>query len=381
MSDFSFFGLFGAGLLTFLSPCVLPLAPIWIGSVSGGGKQGRFHRVISTAWFAFGFSLVFVLFGLSIPAITQLIGGVKSALLAFGAVVMILFGLKLSGSWDFTRVFKVLGRSLHFPAAARLEKIGGPLRPLLFGAVFGLSWTPCVGPVLGGVLTYVASAQASSLRGAQMLFVFAAGISLPLLILAAGLDRLSPLLKRFNRFLPKVEYATGFALILFGAYVLGQTSNQVLSRYKAAEQAALTVMDWQGHEIAVGDPQRSGGAKMLFFYTDQCPVCRSMKGFLPGIEQDCNSDSFQLVRVNVGDLRNSPAADRFQVHAVPTISVLNSAGDEVVRLVGFQTESRLREAAKAVGQVVCKNEVEKLLEKAPVPTFDESQGCHAANAC
>ena len=85
---------------------------------------------------------------------------------------------------------------------------------------------------------------------------------------------------------------------------------------------------------------------MVFFYSEHCPICHAMESFLPAFEKDCSSSSFKFSKVDVDLPGNSEAADRFRVSAVPTISILNEDGTEIAHFVGYQTEGKLRNAAR-----------------------------------
>lgn len=346
---FSYLGAFGAGILTFLSPCVLPLAPILIANVVSMKDPGRFDRLKATLWFCLGFSAVFILLGLSLPAATQVLGGAKPLLLAAGGLALILFGMRMMGMLGQGKLSFFLNKSLHLPDfVSRLPK---GLQGLGFGAVFGLSWTPCVGPVLGGVLTYVASQQSSPLQGGLLLASFALGISLPLLGLAAGSEWLTPVFARLKAYLPKIEYAAGIGLFLFGAYIISQARLQDFST-RSAPELPLVAVDSNERKIRL-DAAKQNSSRMVFFYSDHCPVCHAMETYLPEFEQSCSSSNFEVVRVNVDRAENSSVARHFGVRAVPTISFLNDRGAELIHLVGYQTQSRLRDGARTVANLSC----------------------------
>jgi cytochrome c-type biogenesis protein len=211
-------GVFAAGLLTFLSPCVLPLVPLYLALLAGasareiraGARQGRL--VATAVAFALGLAAVFVALGLAATAASRALSERRPALLAVGGVAIALLGLKQMGV-------------LRLPFADRerrplLERLrgGGSLGgAFAFGAAFALGWTPCVGPVLGAVLGYAASASSSPARGALLLGTYAAGLGAPLVAIAAMAPRALALLERVKPHLRKIELATGAVLVLFGA--------------------------------------------------------------------------------------------------------------------------------------------------------------------
>ncbi|MBC7395837.1 MAG: conjugal transfer protein TraF [Bdellovibrionales bacterium] len=375
----SLFGIFGAGLLTFLSPCVLPLVPVFTASLSVSGQSGKFGRLVSTLWFVTGFTLVFVLFGLSLPAVISVLGPLKPLLIGISGVVLILYGLKMSETIDLGKYLPWMNSTLQakLPKSVNINGMQG----LLFGALFGLSWTPCVGPLLGGVLTYVASQESSSVRSALMLFVFAMGIASPLLAVALMFDRLAPLLKGLRSKLPMIEKTTGFALILFGVFVLGQARFQKSSAETLGATDSVSVNSPSGSAVVL-DGASLGHARMVFFYSTHCPICHAMESFMPAFEQSCSSSAFDVVRVNVDDQSNQAAAAKYGVHAVPTLSLLNETGREIIHLVGYQTESRLRDAAKTLTGLVCAEKLKTGHDILPAPKLiEENTVCTVGEKC
>lgn len=376
--NFSLLGVFGAGLLTFLSPCVLPLVPILTASLVVTGDSSRWARLKGALWFSVGFAIVFVSLGLGLSALAPFLGHAKPYLLGFGGLIFALFGLKMMGYFKST----TLNRSFHIPdIRSRFPK---GMQGLVFGMLFGLSWTPCVGPVLGGVLTYVASQERSTGEGAALLLSFATGISLPILLFAVAADRLTPVLNRLKKHLPRIEYAAGLGLFVFGIYIAQQARFLPAENANLGPSSNLAVTLTSGDRIALQEAGNKS-ARMLFFYSEHCPICRAMEPFLPSVEKSCAGDDFQLLRVNVDLPENQAAAARFSVRATPTIALLSPSGKELVHLVGFQTEGRLIEAAKTVTSVACNgnkwNDKDKLKDPFPAPEMNPGQTCSEGKVC
>lgn len=346
---FSYLAIFGSGLLTFVSPCVLPLVPILVAALISGDDGSRRARLKATVLFAAGFTGAFVLLGLSLPAVTALFARAATGIFFAAGVLLMLFGLKMSGFISSRkRAFWWMNRSYSLPDLSRWTPPA--LRAPLLGVVFGLGWTPCVGPILGGVLTYAASTAASKREGALMLFTFAMGIALPLVLVAAFLDQMKPALTRLKAQLPRLERATGFALFVFGAYLI--VNSPTLRFASDIRGNPVTAFSDRGETLALGRPEPA--AQMVYFYSDDCPICRRMERFLPQFEAACVNERFRFHRVSVDGERNYRAMARFNVRAVPTIAVLDSQGKEVLHLVGFQPLARLREAARAINELECK---------------------------
>ena len=203
---------FTAGLLSFLSPCVLPLVPSYVGFITGmtlPEVTGRRRAALTHALlFVAGFSLVFVLLGASATALGRALNYYQVWLQRLGGVLIILFGLLCLG------VFKVglltQERRVHLE-----RKPIGYLGSALVGMAFAAGWTPCIGPVLGGILG-LAATSSDVARGMQLLAVYSAGLALPFLVAAVALESFLDWFQRFRRFLPWVMRVSGVLLIVVG---------------------------------------------------------------------------------------------------------------------------------------------------------------------
>jgi cytochrome c-type biogenesis protein len=207
---------FVAGLLSFLSPCVLPLVPSYIGFITGmtlPEVTGRRRAaLIHALLFVAGFSLVFVLLGASATALGRALNHYQVWLQRVGGVLIIIFGLLCLG------VFRVgvlsQERRLHLE-----RKPVGYLGSALVGMAFGAGWTPCIGPVLGGILGLAATSSDVS-RGMQLLAVYSAGLALPFLVAAVAVDSFLGWFQRFRPYLPWVMRASGILLIVVGVLLV-----------------------------------------------------------------------------------------------------------------------------------------------------------------
>lgn len=376
--DLTFMGIFGAGLLTFLSPCVLPMVPIIAANYLLAGNESRFARLRATLLFSFGFLLTFTLMGLSLPLVSDFLGGAKGILLMVSGIFIIVYGLKMSGI-----AFKDLGSSKWFSWMERSaylpdlrKRIPKSLHGFLFGATFGLAWTPCVGPVLGGVLAYVATQDRSLWESALMMVSFAMGIVIPFLALAVGGDLVQSKLNRLKKYLPKIEEATGYGLIFVGFLILTQSNfPQVFTTENSPGQ--LTVKTDKGENVILGDFAPTAN-KLLFFHTSTCPVCHAMEAYLPEIERDCQNQGFQIVRINVELPENQEIAQKFKVRVVPTISLISADGKEIAHSVGYQSESKLRQGINLFPKIKCASagtDSEKSLK--PSPSIPDGKSCES----
>lgn len=203
---------FVAGLLSFLSPCVLPLVPSYVGfitgmtlpEISGRRRAALIHAVLFVA----GFSLVFVLLGASATALGRALNHYQVWLQRVGGVLIILFGVLCLGVFRINLLSQE--RRLHLE-----RKPIGYLGSALVGIAFGAGWTPCIGPVLGGILG-LAATSGDVARGMQLLAVYSAGLAIPFLIAAVAVERFLDWFQRFRRYIPWVMRLSGILLIVVG---------------------------------------------------------------------------------------------------------------------------------------------------------------------
>ena len=259
---------FIAGLVSFLSPCVLPLVPGYISMLSGigvdqlrQGKQPRSSLLGSSLAFVLGFSVVFISFGASASAVGKFLVSNKSLLAPLAGAVILLFGLHLVGwlSRISIRIGLVIGAVLvalaillrfrpglfgstldpiHFFSLSLIFLTGpfltrwlnrdvhfrdlgsrpGHASGFLMGFAFAFGWTPCIGPILAGVLALAATSETIT-RGVFLLAIYSAGLAIPFLLTALGISRFLKFYQRFRRHLHAVEVGSGVLLLFVGALI------------------------------------------------------------------------------------------------------------------------------------------------------------------
>jgi cytochrome c-type biogenesis protein len=207
---------FAAGLLSFLSPCVLPLVPSYVGFLTGmtlPEVTGRRRVALTHALlFVGGFSLVFILLGASATALGRTLNYYQVWLQRLGGALIILFGLLCLGVFNPRLLSQE--RRLHLE-----RKPVGYLGSVLVGMAFAAGWTPCIGPVLGAILG-LAATSADVSRGMLLLAVYSAGLALPFLVAAVAVDSFLDWFQRFRRFLPWVMRISGLMLVSVGILLM-----------------------------------------------------------------------------------------------------------------------------------------------------------------
>ena len=221
MTDATTVGLvaaFAAGIVSFLSPCVLPLVPAYVSFIAGQSVQRRRHlpagerlaAVGMSGLFVLGFSMVFIAFGASASALGQLLQRYRFEANLVAGVIVILFGLFMLGMW---RLIPWLQRDLR--PHPRLHG-GSPYAAFVLGVAFAFGWTPCIGPVLGAIL----AVSAAGADGAHLLSAYALGLGVPFLLSALFANRVAQLLGRLRGMGAVLQIGGGLVLVAMGLAML-----------------------------------------------------------------------------------------------------------------------------------------------------------------
>jgi len=221
---------FVAGLISFLSPCVLPLVPGYVSLISGAGveelktQESQLLRkvMLNSIAFILGFSVVFITLGALSTGVGQLLARYKSTLAQVAGVVIILFGLHLTGLLRIKALYA--DKRLHGVKGG--STMGGAF---LIGFAFAFGWTPCVGPILAVILGF-AAAQDSVTKGIFLLAIYSLGLAVPFLLTSLGIERFLKFYSRFRSHMHAIEVASGVLLIGLGILlVLGRFT--IISNY------------------------------------------------------------------------------------------------------------------------------------------------------
>ena len=209
---------FTAGIFSFLSPCVLPLVPSYLTFVTGMSledlEQGvnRKATFVHSTLFVLGFSLIFILLGASASFLGQFFRQYELWIARVGGLIIVVLGLHLSGVFRLTPLLRE--KRMHLA-----DKPAGYFGTVGVGMAFGAGWTPCIGPILGAILTYGFS-QDTMWAGVGLLSVYSLGLAVPFLLASLALDRFLQTFKRFRHWIPVVEKASGVLLIVLGVLLM-----------------------------------------------------------------------------------------------------------------------------------------------------------------
>ncbi|MGI0016079.1 MAG: cytochrome c biogenesis CcdA family protein [Nitrososphaera sp.] len=222
MTDVNILVAFTAGIFSFLSPCVLPLIPSYLSFISGVSLEemqashlashARKRVVLNSLAFILGFSLVFVSLGASASFLGSLLMGYRSFIRILGGIFIALVGIYLIGFFKIPLLDRYLQLNLK-------DKPAGYLGSVLVGITFGAAWIPCVGPILGAILTLAATSSEMG-RGVFYLATYAAGLAFPFFLSAVAVNSFFGFSRKFRRYLQVVHVTAGILLIIVGILLI-----------------------------------------------------------------------------------------------------------------------------------------------------------------
>lgn len=317
---------FFAGVVSFFSPCVLPLLPVYLGYFSADGQADRAsigRRLTRTGAFVAGISVVFVLMGIG----AGLAGGIlqNRLFVLLCGVGVVLLGLHQTG-W------------IQIPLLERTRMVSSPVAPgkgmlgaFFLGFCFSFGWTPCVGPILATVLG-VSLKQGDALAGGILLLIYVAGFSIPFMLLAAGSHLLLEKIRCLYPHLGKIKLAGGLLVMAMGIWMIaGQVPAQQMEQPQAksnlVSSESVSPSDWAGKIV------------YLKFWATWCPVCLSgMQEFSELAEEYAGRDDVVIYSVVAPGYHNEMDAETFSKWAAGqelTFPILFDEGGELNRQYGI----------------------------------------------
>jgi len=226
---------FSAGLLSFLSPCVLPLVPSYVSFITGLSleemRTSRRTALVHALLFVLGFSLIFIALGATASVLGRVLFAARVWIARIGGALIIVFGLYLLGVFN----VRVLSQDRRIHLA---DKPLGYLGTVLVGIAFGAGWTPCIGPILGSILVYT-STQADLQRGLLLLFVYSLGLAIPFVIAALAIDRFLAAFARYRGAMIWMSRAGGVLLIVIGLLLVTHYFTWLATYLQALTPSAL----------------------------------------------------------------------------------------------------------------------------------------------
>lgn len=241
MNEVSVFAAFGAGLLSFLSPCVLPLVPGYLSIISGSSLEqlkaqekdaSLFKTVLmNSILFIVGFSVTFILLGASATWIGQILVSRMRLLGQLAGLVLVVFGIHLTGLIKINALYR--DKRFH-----NVQKPRGLLGAFVLGLAFAFGWTPCIGPILAGILT-IASTKQTVTEGMFLLAIYSAGLGIPFLMTSLALNQFLAFYGRFKKHFHAVEVVSGALVIAVGLLILTGSLSRLATYFAFLNRFAL----------------------------------------------------------------------------------------------------------------------------------------------
>lgn len=346
--DISFVGIFAAGILTFFTPCVLPLIPMYISALVGTNVLGIKHinrgqLLIKSVSFSMGFTAVFSVLGFTASAVGSFFQDNKGIVLLLAAVIIMAFGLKFLNVMEIPFVDRVL-RADASKAAAKASVLGA----FLMGVIFAAGWSPCAGPVLGSVLTYTASKTHDVVKGGLYLAAYGFGLGVPLILTAVFAETGMRYIQRANRFVPVFEKAIGIFLVLLASTLLFQAASLTLQDVRADQTILVAANEKQSIKV-------NKSPVMIEFHSEDCEVCEEMKPVINELKKECNKSAIDIRQIDIFAEDGGHLAEKYRVFAVPTFVFLDADGFEETRLIGYQKKANLLRSIADVSGKTCSN--------------------------
>lgn len=213
MGNISLLLAFSSGLLSFLSPCVLPLVPIYLTYLTGSSvkemdNKNKLTVIYKAIGFTLGFSFIFIIMGISVTSLGQLFDSNKDIFRKIGGIIIIVFGLHIMG------ILKI--KTFYYEKTMfQPQRFKSGLSSFFIGMAFAIGWTPCIGPILASILIYAGSVTTFML-GIKLLIAYSIGLGIPFIISGFLVDYISGYIKRFSKYFNIVSIVSGAILIFMG---------------------------------------------------------------------------------------------------------------------------------------------------------------------
>lgn len=342
---FSVLTVFGAGILTFFTPCVLPLIPVYLAALTGGNitamnEQSRGQLIFRAVIFSLGFILVFTLMGFGASSIGAFLSDQKTLMQGIGALLILVFALKFLGLLNIPFMDRIIKADDR-----RVQTRFGSVNAFIMGIVFAAGWSPCVGPVLGSVLTYTASTTSDPATGGLYLSLYGVGFALPLLVTAAFAEMGMTLIRKISTYLPTIEKSIGVVLIFIAGMLVVDIAKAHVPQTNSGQDSSESKENEEFHQTDL--------PTMVELYKEDCPICQKMKPVVKRIKNQCDKKGVQIRTIDISTPENRHFVKQYRLIGVPTFVFLDEFEMEVARLVGEQTEMSLKQTISVLRGEPC----------------------------
>ena len=330
------FTIYLAGILSFFSPCVLPIIPVYFYAMLDDNNYSRKRMLLRGSLFCLGFIMIFVIMGLGAGSLSSIIVKHKALINLIAAMIIFVLALDFLGFINIPILQKT-----YTPRYSKIKTTLPLLNAFLLGLIFAITWSPCIGAILGGILTYVSAVSGGAAKGAYYLFIYGLGVSTPLLLASLSFEKLKGFSSRNVFFIKAVKKILGLVLIAFSLTLFNQVLKLADIENKKELQVASTIL--------IPD-------KLPVFLTlteDGCKSCKHDHLIIEQLKTSCGNKTIEFREVNISKPNYAYIALELGILGTPTHIIIDKDGQELIRYSGEQTIETLNEAIKKVTKKSC----------------------------
>lgn len=326
-----------AGFLSFFAPCVLPLIPIYLSSLLGQNINAELSAgdkrdlLIRGTLFSAGFIIIFAILGVGAGSLGSFFKHNKVIIQLISAMIILLFALKFLNLIQIPLLDKVA-----YIDNSRFKTRFGTINALIMGILFASGWSPCIGPVLGSILTYTASKASDPLHGSILLTIFGIGFATPMIITSVFAGKALSFFKKNREFIKAFEKIIGIILIFISVSMILEVADYSMP-------GKLTTDVIKPKELPV----------MLELYDKDCSICQAMVPVVEQLKKDCHLKFVDVRQIDISEPQYRYLTTELNIVGVPTFVFINMEGKETSRLIGYQTVESLKQSVAMIINKSC----------------------------
>ncbi len=318
-----------AGLLSFFSPCVLPIVPVYFYAMMDEGIYDRKKLFLRGSLFCIGFIVIFILMGLGAGGLSSLIREHRSLIDLIAGIIILILAL------DFIGVINIPFLQKNYSPKYLKLKTSIPLfNAFLLGLLFAVTWSPCIGAVLGGILTYVSAVSGTAIKGAYYLFIYGIGMATPLLLASVFFERLKGFSSRNQLFVSSIKKILGIVLIIFSITLFIQVLKLAdIENKKEIEHASTILMP---NKLPV----------FLTLTERGCESCERAQIIIDELKRSCGDKIIEFRELDIKNPNYAYVAIELSIPGTPSFIVLGKEGEELIRIHGERTIQEFNDVIK-----------------------------------
>ena len=315
-----------AGLLTFFSPCVLPIIPGYLGILAQGKADNKKLMFKNAALFCIGFVSLFTALGFLSGVFNQFVKSHTGTINLVAGIVILIFALKFIG------VIEIPFLDMKQGQVKTINTRFKAFNSFLFGILFAATWSPCIGPILGSILTYTAASTSSTWWGATQLLIFGLGLSTPMLASVFFYEKIVSSLRSNKFFLPMLHKTLGVLLIFVALSMFEQVGN--VSPIKINGKVNSDMVSNDKDQLCKTVLQLGELPMLIDLYSKNCIICQQMEPTINTLKKACGGTLIDFKAIDLSDTDNSWIAFHLAAYGTPTYILVDKTGKEFARTTG-----------------------------------------------